>query len=763
MAGSITLALSTAKDGLLAMQSALGTISENVANANTVGYSRKIVNLETRVVDGVGAGVQLAEVSRTVDEGLLRDLREENADLYKFDVKENYYARMEELFGAPADNSSLSHVMSEMLATFETLSTSPNSSLSQAEVVRWAVNSVDKINDMATEIQDLRLQADVELAQVTEDANELIHQIADTNDKIIRNAAVSNDVSALLDKRDLALDELSKLIDIQYFQRTNGEIAVFTQGGTVLVDSDAQSITHSRAAASGPTISHAQGGFTGVFVGSRDITNDIIGGKMAGLIDLRDGELNNFQRELDELSQEMMDAVNLVHNRGMSFPGQQSFNGQTYFADPADQTFEFAANNDTRLVIFNSDGEQQATTTLSELFQDTNLGDTTDYSADGNAGGSDIISITEIATRMEEWLNAQGANASISFSETTHGFMNITINNSSQYLAFRDEVADTTVGESLGDLGLTHQDASITFDSTGFDDGAGGYTLKTEAVSGFSNLFGLNDFFVDNQVRDTYESKIVATTSTTSATTLYFFDQDGGVGSGNDLNGGTGFTVQAGWDLERLALEINNNTQLGDVLEAVVIPEGSGERLRITHSGGKDLIISELSSGSLLSDLGMAEAHIGLAQEINVRETLQSSPSNVTAQRVQFDSTIGIAGGEFYTSASDNSNAVDLANVFTNTNSFDAAGGFIVSNKSLIDYSVDILSSSATLAANNTTDRDTQQILVETLQNKSDSFKGVNLDEEMAQLILYEQAYAASARVISVIQELFDVLDRTVG
>lgn len=769
MAGSITLALHTAKDGLLSMQSALGTVAENVANANTEGYSRKIVNLETRVIDGVGSGVQISEVSRTVDEGLMRDIREENASLHEANIKDNYYQRMEELFGSPADNSSISHIMAEMVGALEALSVSPNSTLNESEVVRWALNTIDKMSDMASEVQDLRLQADVDLYQEANNANELLQSIADMNDKIIRNQAIGHPVTDLQDKRDMALDELSQIIDIQYFERTNGEVAVFTKGGTVLVDSDAQTITHSRAASSGPTISYAQGGFTGILVGTYDITNDLLGGKMKGLVDLRDGELNNLQRELDELSEELNNVVNSIHNKGISFPGGQSFAGQMYFADANDQTFELGANNDSRLVIFNSDGEQQATTTLSALFQDTTgtIGDGTNFGATGNSG-TDIITMSEVATRMEDWLDLQGATATISFSDTVgadkKGFMNITLNNSSSYLGFRDEVADTTIGQAVGNVGLTHQDAAITFDASGTHTvGTGNYTQKTESFSGFSSFLGLNDFFVDNQQRTTYETKIVPTTSTTSASTLYFYDTTSGAGIGNDLHSGTGLTIQAGWTLEELATEINNDATLNGKLEAVVVPEGGGERLRITHTEGKDLIITELTSNSFLSDTGMAESNLGLAQKIDVSSALQAAPGKLASQRVQFDSTIGSASGEFYAASNDNSNAIALAEGFTTAHSFDAAGGFIVGSKTLLDYSTDILSSSATLAANNTSELNTQKLLVDSLKNKSDSFRGVNLDEELAQLVLYEQAYAATARVISVIKDMFDVLDRAVG
>ena len=71
MASSLTLSLKTAQSGLATSQAALDAVSNNIANVNTPGYSRKIVNTEQRVLAGVGAGVQLAEITRAIDEGLL--------------------------------------------------------------------------------------------------------------------------------------------------------------------------------------------------------------------------------------------------------------------------------------------------------------------------------------------------------------------------------------------------------------------------------------------------------------------------------------------------------------------------------------------------------------------------------------------------------------------------------------------------------------------------------------------------------------------
>ncbi|MDP6263456.1 MAG: flagellar basal body protein, partial [Rhodospirillales bacterium] len=68
MAGSLTLAIRTAQSGLLTNQAALNATANNIANVNSVGYSRKIVNMEQRVVESAGAGVQIADITRRIDE-----------------------------------------------------------------------------------------------------------------------------------------------------------------------------------------------------------------------------------------------------------------------------------------------------------------------------------------------------------------------------------------------------------------------------------------------------------------------------------------------------------------------------------------------------------------------------------------------------------------------------------------------------------------------------------------------------------------------
>ena len=104
-----------------------------------------------------------------------------------------------------------------------------------------------------------------------------------------------------------------------------------------------------------------------------------------------------------------------------------------------------------------------------------------------------------------------------------------------------------------------------------------------------------------------------------------------------------------------------------------------------------------------------------------------------------------------------------LSNAFTSTNAFDAAGGLTTKSLSFSDYASSIIANNSSLGASNEAKLDFNSALADSLLFKANSERGVNLDEEMAALILFEQAFSASARVITVIQNMFDALERVIG
>lgn len=735
MAGDITLALRTAQSGLLSSQQALNVVANNISNVNSVGYSRKIANLEQRVVAGVGAGVQITEVTRRVDEGLLKSLRLELSNANRYSIQTDYFSRMQETFGTPGDNTSIAHLMEEFSSAIDTLALSPDRTLEQSNVVRWGQNLALKMQEMSATAQELRLQADKEIADIVTRINQLIERVGDLNDSVISNGTVGRDVTDLRDQRDGALDELASLIDIRYFYRDDGDVVVFTSGGRTLVDSIPATLTHTPASAVAATSTHAEGDISGIYVGTaiagNDITDEIRGGKLFGLIELRDGILPDLQSQLDHLAATVRDTVNQVHNRGAPFPGLQSMTGTRTFTEPANQTIRLdptGSVDDVTIALFDSDGNQSAVTTLNTIMVSAAFGS-------GAQASRGPWTISEVAATIEDWLQANGA-AGATVSVTGDEPLSIELNTTSLSLAFRDQTATAN--------GSTQADAEIAFDA----DGNG---TVDQTVNGFSFFFGLNDFFVDSLGDNLYESDVVSGSFSSGAGTLAFRDSAGAMT-------GSPVAITAGSSLEDVATAINNAI---DDVTASVVPDGSGFRLRISHDSGSNFTLTQ-TAGTILTTLGVDNADVRVSGTLEVREDIVSTPAYLTTGAMQWDSSLGVAG-EYFTSIGDDTVVQQLAEAMNTPISFKTAGGIGAITTDLTGYATQVLARNADLAANQDRNAEFGQALSDSLQIKSDNVRGVNLDEEMSQLLLFQQSYSAAARVINVVIQMFEALDRAVA
>jgi len=748
MSGTITLALRTAQSGLLVNQQALDAISNNIANVNSPSYSRKIVNIEQRVVAGAGAGVQLSELTRVIDEGLLKSLRLETSTYQRLRVQQSYHDRIQETFGSPSDNTSISHTLNAFATAIESLAVSPDKTLELSEFVRQGQEVALKLQTMTQTIQELRVQADAEIAGDITQVNNLTAKIANLNDKIIRNKTVTNDVSDLRDQRDQALSDLAGLVDIRYFYRGDGDVVVFSSAGRTLVDNVAFELTHTAASSITPTTTHAEGDIGGIYIGAKlpgnDITDELAGGTLGGLIELRDKTLTDMQSQLDELAAMLRDTVNQIHNQGVAFPGLQSMTGSREFlvttdaANTASQTIKLdptGGSDDVAIVLFDGDGDQSAATTLDTIMTGAGF---------SSRGAANDWAIADVGNALETWLQANGAGGA-TVGMDGGGHLSIELNSTSLSLAFRDQTATAN--------GSPQEDVEIGFDADG--DGT-----VDETVRGFSNFFGLNDFFVDNTGRNIHESDVVNTGfKSPSTTTLRFVDGTSTLPLDPGGAGDATVAIPAGATLAEIAAAINAGVPN---VTASVVPDGSGYRLRIAHDSGLDFEMTEVGAGTLLSTLDMHNADVRVAGQMTVRGDILNSPSLVSRGTVQWDINLGSAG-LYYTSIGDDTAIQALATRINAVNSFDAAGGLGALNVNFAQYGASILGRSASLADNNDTDAKSQKALTEALQNKSDNIRGVNLDEEMADLIRFEQAYSAAARLINVIQNMFDALDQAVG
>jgi flagellar hook-associated protein 1 FlgK len=323
---SLDIALNNALTGLKTVQSALQITSNNVTNANTEGYSRKSAQQVSLVLAGQGAGVSITDVTREVNENLIRQLRNNTSLIGQLTANSDYFQRTQQIFGTLTSNSSLTAGLSDLSTAFQALAATPEDPTRQAAAITAAVALAQRFNDASDSIQQLRTEADQDISASVNQINLALSKIADLNDQIATNYATNTPTADLQDQRDLALNDLSKQMDFTTFTRGNGEVVIVTGGGRVLLDGQAPTLTHTPVAAADPTVAYP-GAIDGINFNGVDITGDIQSGRLASLIAMRDTTLPNLQTQIDTLATALADQVNAIHNDGTGYPAANTLTG----------------------------------------------------------------------------------------------------------------------------------------------------------------------------------------------------------------------------------------------------------------------------------------------------------------------------------------------------------------------------------------------------------------------------------------------------
>lgn len=719
---SLALSLSAAIAGLQAAQNGLDITAQNVANVNTEGYTRKEHNQISWVVDGNPAGVKSLAFSRVVDESLILGLRSEVGSTEELAAKQTYMLRITDLFGSPSDNNSISHKVSDLKTAFDELATNVNNIASQSNAVNAALDIATQFREMSTFIQEQRSGTETRIDKIVDRMNVLLEQVDTLNNQISRIDTVGIDsADDYKDQRDQALLELSGYIDIKTFTRETGEVVVMTQNGTPLLTTEASEVSYAAGGNNSAWTSYDGGSISGIYAAGIDITNQIKSGELKGLIDLRDDILPNMQAELDELAYVMREQLNQIHNSGTSYPNMTySMTGDRTFMDSANQSVRIA-DGDVKLVVTDANGEQVSSASL--------------LSGLGMPAAGE--SIDSLAARMQTWLrSASGPNlTNATVAVDSNGQLDIDLHSTDYSLSFRDE--------SSTDKGSDHTDALLEFDVDG--DG----TFDTEHT-GFSNFFGLNNLFDDSAKSWIYDSQQIGKSTNlgvTTTATLSFSDEDGlKFGSINVVKNDT---------LYDIAEKINENDALNSRITASVIEENGQYRLRVMHLDSQEMAITEDTGTGLLDRLGMGRAYTAVSTNLTVDTDIADSPTMVSRGAVQYDET----SGEYYLSSADNETAIAMSGIFDAAITFKGSGTLAGGDYTIIDFATSFVSDVAEEAESISTLYSYQAGITEELSQRNAEISGVNLDEEMARIMVYENAYAASARILTATEKLFDILN----
>jgi len=315
-----------ALDGLQTTQSAIGIVARNVANAGTEGYTRKVHNQTTSVL-GDGSTVVAEAATRQLDITLQRQLRAERASSGYADTMAELHSRIDALFGQPGGENALDTRVADFAASLQALTTSPDDLNARAIALGEATALAGHLNGLSGDVQTLREQAETGIGDSVAGANGYLEQIAALNTQIVSQKAAGTLNVDTLDKRDGAIDKLSRLLDIRVIESANGLTSVYTDTGHLLVDVqpnrlefDARATLGAGALYSTDPDERGVGTVTLVSAGGgrTDLIRDkaIRSGEIAAYLEVRDGVLVQAQAQLDELASGLALALSTSERAG---------------------------------------------------------------------------------------------------------------------------------------------------------------------------------------------------------------------------------------------------------------------------------------------------------------------------------------------------------------------------------------------------------------------------------------------------------------
>ena len=243
--GSTFSGIELGKRSIMANTDAITTAGHNISNASTEGYSRQRIQIKefdplykpdlTRPerAGQIGQGVDTQSIERVRDELLdKRIVAQANQESY-WQTRSDYYTMLEQIYNEPYDVSIRSN-MDKYWESWQELSINPESKAARQAVVTRAETLTDSIQQRWESLDGIAKIVEGDIAVTVKQVNDYTSQIAAINSEIVRSRAMGDNPNDLLDRRDLLVDKLSQLININTDTRDPDEFLIHV-GGKVIV------------------------------------------------------------------------------------------------------------------------------------------------------------------------------------------------------------------------------------------------------------------------------------------------------------------------------------------------------------------------------------------------------------------------------------------------------------------------------------------------------------------------------------------------
>lgn len=646
--------------GILAAQRAMLIASHNISNSNTAGYTRQSAFLAARkptitTAGTMGQGVELVKIMRHKDDYLNGRLRDISSYIGSSSVKSQYLKELETVFNETSE-SSLNNALSSFFKGINDLSQYSENLSIRATFIENANTLTDTFQRVVNELSQMKTFIKQNIDNKLSDINAITANIAGVNKQIAALSTQGIESNDLLDKRELLLRDLSKLISITVRTQSNGMTNVLTPGGALVSGTSSTDLSYDTDTSGNLNITSADKKSNYLFKT----------GEIKALQDFYNTTIAKYDTKLDTLAAGLIKDINRIHSEGVGLSG-----GFLSVRAANSVSSATASLNAAGLSITPSSGDFYITVT------NTSTGAVTVNKISVNVSTN---SVTDVKNAINSSTSGSAGNITASVAENR-----------------------LQIGAASG--------YKFNF-SYALDPNPGALGTSTSSVSGIYS----------GQSNDVYTFTALGsgTIGQTSGLQVEVKNSSGSVVATLDV--GSGYTSGN-------IINVANGVSLS--LSDGAISTGDAFSLNV---------INDSDTTNLLAALGINSFFSGTdASDIAVDNRISNDMS-----------LIATSTGE----VGNNTNALRLAALQDDTS--------VISNTTFADYLHQIASSLGEEASNAYKSEDSYTAIESSLENRRDEISGVSVDEELVNLVKYQQAYQASAKYISIVNGLVERLLNTI-
>lgn len=835
MAG-ISHVLSVAKEALLTHQLSIQVASHNIANVDTPGYTRQSLELQTHSATPIsagmlGGGVTGTKILRNYDQFMVQRLANQESNLGSLQAQKESMKLVETVFNE-APGLAINDLMNKFWNSWQDLADNPEIAATRQAVIQTSQLIIDQLHTMTGELTQAKFDIGVSLDTAIEDVNSIVTQIADLNVQIAgAESGGGGQANDMRDKRDSLVQELSKLLDVTFFEDKNGAYTILMADGHTLVESNqAWQIDWENNELIWVNTNNNNGQETRRAIGA----GAELGGKIGGWLEVRgnliEGDPDNFLGRLNGFANALIREINQQHSLGV---------GLTLFGDTLTSAEQI---KNVAVLTGKLDAATDTTTIGANIITINNrpvgeiLGGADQFGLAMAKAYNAVTAINTAKTGVTARLTTQTAGtavtpmaaspanngATISF-EINGVTVNYTIDNdgtlpddsttatfagnlvnaintalttynalttTANPITIQAEVGDgTTNGGALNAIVLKNTNpgdqsniviANLTSSVAGLETStgltAGTYNADATHNTGEITLFSTSSFDLDSGANDFILAQLgldtVPTDSQSGDGSIQFgpeishqgpllagyehFDQLATDNGSFDIwiynNDGTlalsqpvTVSLERAYSLNDVANIINKTVAAATNNSGWLTASNNANSLRLTPDANHQFAFANDTS-NFLQVAGLNTFFTGsTAADIALNSVISGDINNLAA------ATVGPQGQIF---RGDNSNSLKITNI-----QHDEYISFTGGSQNTLDGFYNILVGKVANTTRTISRTYDSSVLVNNqVTEMRDSVSGVSLDEEMANLIKYQHAYTAAARLITMSDEMLQTL-----